>query len=64
MSMFGPKMGTWRVNSNRDKRWNKTGRGCGLVCTGGPEEMYDWIEKCKEKYGEPPEDCTVSFHKD
>lgn len=64
MSIFGPKMGTWTVHSNTDKRWNKSGRAYGLVCSGGPQEMHDWIEKCKEKYGNPPEDCTMSFWKD
>jgi hypothetical protein len=63
--MFGaPRMGTWTVHSDKDTRWNNSGRGCGLVSTGGPKEMWDWIEECKEKYGDQPGDCTVSFWKD
>jgi hypothetical protein len=62
--MFGPKMGTWSIHSEKDKRWNKSGRAPGLVCGGGPSEMQDWIEECKKKYGEPPGDCTMEFWKD
>jgi hypothetical protein len=62
--MFGPKEGTWVVHSDIDPRWNKSGRGYGLVCTGGPDEMHDWIKECKDKYGEVPKDATMSFMKD
>jgi hypothetical protein len=31
---------------------------------GGPQEMQDWIEECKKKYGEPPADATGIFMKD
>ena len=34
--MFGPKIGTWMVHSKKDPRWNKSGRGYGLVTSGGP----------------------------
>lgn len=64
MSMFGPKMGTWWVASKKDPRWDTHGRGYGLVTTGGPSEMSDWIEKCKKEYGEPPDDCECGFMKD
>jgi hypothetical protein len=64
MSMFGPKMGSWSVHSESDPRWNKSGRAEGLCCMGGPQEMKDWIEECKKKYGEPPADATMSFMKD
>lgn len=64
MNMFGPKMGTWWVHSETDPRWNKSGKAYGLVCSGGPEEMQDWIDECKEKYGEPPEDGECGFMKD
>jgi len=64
MSMFGPKMGTWWVKSKTDPRWNKTGRGYGLVTSGGPGELGEWIEECKEKYGEPPDDAEMGFMKD
>jgi hypothetical protein len=64
MSMFGPKMGTWYVHSAADPRWNKSGRAEGLVCLGGPQEMHNWINECKRKYGEPPEDAEMGFMKD
>jgi len=64
MSMFGPKMGSWSVHSESDPRWNKSGRGYGLVTSGGPREMQEWIDECIEKYGDPPEDATRSFMKD
>lgn len=63
-TMFGPSLGTWRVHSDLDPRWNKTGRGVGFVTEGGPQEMKDWIKHCREEYGEPPPDCEESFHKD
>lgn len=62
--MFGPKMGSWSVHSDSDPRWNKSGRGLGLVTTGGPEEMQQWLEECRKNFGEPPEDATQSFYKD
>lgn len=62
--MFGPKMGTWYVHSDKDPRWNKTGRACGLVCDGGPQDMKDWIKECREKYGDPPDDAVEGFYKD
>ena len=62
--MFGPKMGSWCVTSKSDPRWNNSGRSEGLCCNGGPQEMQDWIEECKKKYGEPPADATMSFMKD
>ena len=64
MSMFGLKKGTWWVHSEKDPRWNKSGSGFGLVIGGGPREMHDWIEECKKKYGEPPDDATMGFMKD
>lgn len=64
MGMFGPKMGTWYVQSKIDPRWNNTGRGYGLVTTGGPSEMSTWLEDCRKKYGSPPIDITVGFMKD
>lgn len=64
MSMFGPKEGSWSVESKSDPRWNKEGRGFGLVCEGGPKEMQDWIEFCMKEYGKPPPDTYRSFMKD
>lgn len=63
-SMFGAKMGSWWVSSESDPRWNKSGRGYGLVSTGGPGEMGDWIREATEKFGPPPSDATMGFMKD
>lgn len=62
--LFGGRMGSWSVSSKSDSRWNKSGRGIGAVTSGGPQEMQDWYDKCKEKYGEPPTDLTYFFMKD
>ena len=58
-----PGMGTWTVHSDTDPRWNNSGSafGDGLI---GPQAMQDWIDRCREEYGEPPDDCTKSFWKD
>ena len=64
MSMFGPKMGSWSVYSEKDPRWNKSGSGYGLVTDGGPSEMQEWIDQCTKKYGDPPDDASRSFMKD
>jgi len=64
MSMFGPKIGSWSVYSKTDSRWNRSGRGYGLVCNGGPDEMQIWIDQCIKKYGEIPKDTIKSFMKD
>jgi len=63
-TMFGPKMGSWSVYSKKDPRWNNSGRAEGLCCTGGPQEMQDWIKECERKYGKRPVDLTASFMKD
>ena len=62
--IFGTKLGTWATHSDKDPRWNQSGRATGLICGGGPKEMKDWIQSCKEKYGESPDDLTWSFWKD
>ena len=43
--MFGPKLGSWYVRSKSDPRWDNNGEGFGLVCSGGPGEMHEWIKK-------------------
>lgn len=63
-SVFGPKLGTWRVHSDSDPRWNKSGRDVGFAILGGPESMKAWIDECMAKYGEAPKDATQSFWKD
>lgn len=64
MSIFGPKMGSWQVHSDKDPRWNKLGRSYGLVTGGGPLEMREWIKECNKKYGDPPDDTKQNFMKD
>lgn len=64
MSMFGLKFGTWWIHSDEDPRWNKEGRGYGLVSSGGPDELFDWLDECKQKFGKQPDDLTVGFMKD
>jgi len=58
------KMGTWSVHSVSDPRWNRSARGAGLVCQGGPQQMKDWISQCRAKYGDPPADTIMEFMKD
>jgi len=63
-SMFGPRIGTWLVSSAIDSRWNNSGRGFGLVVSGGPDEMQQWIDQCEKEYGDKPKDLERSFMKD
>jgi len=62
--MCSPKIGTWWVSSKSDPRWNKQGRAKGFVILGGPLQMRDWINLCKENYGKPPKDTEMGFIKD
>ncbi len=57
------EVGRWWIRSKMDPMWNKSGCGSGLVCMGGPSEIDKWIEKCKETYGDPPNDCEKIFMK-
>ena len=57
-------MGTWGVDCKSDPRWNKSGRAFGSVMAGGPKELQDWIDECKNKFGKPPDDCEQYFYKD
>jgi hypothetical protein len=61
--MFGAKMGAWYVICKSDPRWNMQGDAEGLCCGGGPQEMRDWIDKCKKNFGEPPDDAKQGFMK-
>lgn len=57
--------GTWWIHSKIDPRWNGTGQGeCEMfypVEFDCPEAVA-WIEECKEKFGEKPEDLGGKFH--
>lgn len=56
------KEGSWHIESNFDKRWNKSGRGyIGFGCCPEAEEA---VEELKKKYGDPPEDLKMSYWKD
>lgn len=63
-TMFGPKIGTWWVSSTQDARWNKTGRGYGLVTMGGPTDIGHWLTECEQQFGDRPIDLHVGFMKD
>ena len=64
MSMFGPKLGTWSITSEKDKRWNNQGRVKWLCCGGMNDEAVTWVEECEKKFGEKPDDLTYGFFKD
>lgn len=59
-----PKLGSWSVRSEKDPRWNCSGRGYGLVCSGGPPEINEWVARCTDALGPPPDDLMASFVKD
>lgn len=63
-SMFGPKPGTWSIESQSDPRWNKYGRSMMLVTAGYPPDAQAWIDECKRLYGKPPDDLAYSCMKD
>jgi hypothetical protein len=63
MSMFGSIDGAWGVSSKTDPRWNKSGEAPILVCSGWPQALRDWVEECRAKYGEMPEDLKGWQHK-
>lgn len=60
----GPKMGTWWTRSKIDPRWNNEGKGCGSVTSGGPDEIYTWLELAGYRYGQKPPDLEIGFMKD
>ena len=68
LGMFGPKMGTWTLSSEKDPRWNKEIREVGLCCALAegmyPDVMTEWISECEIKFGKQPEDLTMGFWKD
>ena len=56
--------GSWSLTSEKDPRWNCTGRGYIMVCTGYAEGVDAKIEELKKLYGEPPDDLNLSAMKD
>ena len=56
--------GDWWLKSQKDPRWNCSGRS---NCVGGfvmPQELKDKIEELKEKFGKPPDDAEWGYMKD
>lgn len=53
--------GRWDIKSVRNPRWNAFGYGNGTVLEGGPQEMYDWVDKCTKEFGEKPDDLICRF---
>lgn len=65
LSIFGPKPGTWSLDSESDPRWNCSGRCCSLCCLGIPKEAKEALETLKKQlHKDPPEDLYWSFYKD
>lgn len=56
--------GTWSLDSQRDPRWNKSGRCKGSAFDGPCFAADQWVAQCKEKYGDQPDDLYYSFCKD
>jgi hypothetical protein len=64
MGMFGLKDGDWSLRSEKDPRWNNSGRTKWLVSAGICPDGQIWINQCKKNFGDPPDDLTYSFFKD
>ena len=65
MSIFGDKSGSYWVHSDIDPRWNKSFRTDNLVFSNGiPEAGKQWIENCKEQFGNKPSDLSWGGIKD
>jgi hypothetical protein len=62
--LFGPREGSWWVNSNSDSRWN--GRGTGFVGGFGiPADAQRFIDQKKQELKEePPDDLEYGYMKD
>ena len=61
--MPGPAIGTWYVRSEKDPRWNKSGKGYGSA-SAQPISMDNWLKKCAKKFGSEPDDLEGGFMKD
>ena len=62
--MFGIKSGTWSITSEKDPRWNTTQYEEYLSVWYMPETAKKHLEKCRELYGEQPDDLEYSCIKD
>lgn len=56
-------MGTWSVESKKDERWNKEGRGLVEVFSVHADARA-WIEKKQQELGPEPDDLTYGYVKD
>lgn len=64
MGIFSPvREGSWWLHSEKDPRWNCTGRaGVGGFVI--PQECKNKIEQLKQTLGEPPDDLKWGYMKD
>lgn len=64
MSMFKlTREGTWWLRSQKDSRWNSSGR----IDVGGfamPQDCKNELEELKKRLGEPPDDLEWGYMKD
>lgn len=64
MALIKPiREGSWWIHSNKDSRWNQSGRGFvgGLM---KPSEVDKAVEELKKELGEPPDDLEWGYMKD
>jgi len=54
----------WSFTSKSDSRWNLSGQGYFPIMCGLPSEWHVHVEKCRELYGEPPEDIKYDCCKE
>jgi len=55
--------GTWWIASEKDPRWNKSGKGY-VGCFSRPQEAVEAVEELKALYGPPPDDLEWGYMKD
>jgi hypothetical protein len=62
--LFGPKEGSWWLESKSDPRWNCSGRAFLMFTAGMPQEVQNAIGEKKAIYGEAPADLEWGGMKD
>ena len=63
MLKFGGE-GTWHLSSEKDSRWNCSGRGLIVASSGYAEGANEKIELLKKAYGKQPDDLELTAIKD
>jgi hypothetical protein len=58
------RKGIWRLESNKDKRWNCSGRSNSVGGFSMPKECQEMIDKLVIKYGDIPDDLSWEYMKD